>query len=365
LNRTFDLSTVGFWMRFQLRVLRAPRPIEFTSEGRWFIAIIFLVAFAALNTGNNLLYLLLGMMLSLLIASGILSNSTLEGLEVTRQPPSSLYARRPCLMGISLRNLKRRLPSFSIEVEDLVDGKPLDKKCYFLKLPSGKLQHTSYRHAFARRGRYTFTGFRVTTKFPFALIRKSRIVEAPSEVIVYPSLAPIGHLPPPRAYAQGEESRGQHGRRGEFHGLHEFRDGDDPRDVHWRSTAKKGRTMVREYEDESARRLTILLDNGLPGGATCEDARALDGLERAISLAGSLAADYLERGYSVRLVTRSDVVQWLAGPHQLARLLRLLALLEPAPEGQPFAAPPDGSVEPILVVRRGAPHAGAGRVVEA
>src|SRR5207247_3457848 len=118
---------------------------------------------------------------------------SLRDLEVVRQPPARLYAQRPFLMGIGLKNKKRRTPSFSIEVEDLVGGRPLDKKCYFLKLPAGRVQHTSYRHTFARRGRYTFSGFRLSTKFPFALFRKSRLVELPTEVIVYPQLAQLGH----------------------------------------------------------------------------------------------------------------------------------------------------------------------------
>jgi uncharacterized protein (DUF58 family) len=356
------------WARIR-RWLRPPRRLQFTREGKYFVGITVGVGFAAINTGNNLLYLLLGMMLSLIIASGVMSEISLRDLQVTRQPPTNLYARRPFLMGIGLRNDKRRLPSFSIEVEDVVDERTLDKKCYFLKLPAGRLQHTSYRHAFSRRGRYSFTAFRLSTKFPFALFRKSRLIEEQTEVIVFPTLTPLGRAVPPRAYAQGEESRGQRGRRGEFHGLHEFREGDDPRDIHWRSTARKGRTMVREYEDESARRVTLFLDNGLPDGEACADELAKEGLERAISIAASLAADFLERGYTVRVVTRGESTppQWLQGPHQLARLLRVLALLPAVAEETAFCAPPDrdGGAEPIIVQRRGGRRVGFGRVVEA
>jgi uncharacterized protein (DUF58 family) len=347
------------------RWLRPPRRLQFTREGKYFVGITVGVGFAAINTGNNLLYLLLGMMLSLIIASGVLSEMSLRDLEVSRQPPVYLHAKRPFLMGIGLKNDKRRLPSFSIEVEDLVDARPLDKKCYFLKLPAGRLQHTSYRHTFSRRGRYTFTAFRLSTKFPFALFRKSRLVERRTEVIVFPAMSPLGRPPAPRAYAAGDESRGQRGRRGEFHGMHEYREGDDPRDIHWRSTARKGRTMVREYEDEAARRVTIFLDNGLPDGERCADELAKDGLERAVSVTASLCADFLERGYSVRLVTRGELVPWLQGPTQLMRLLRVLALLPAVPEDTPFAMKPDGHADPIVVTRRGARRAPFGRTVEA
>jgi uncharacterized protein (DUF58 family) len=348
------------------RGFRPPRRLSFTREGKYFVGISLGVGFAAINTGNNLLYLLLGMLLSLIIASGIMSEMSLRNLAVTRQPPTRIHARRPFLMGIGLANGKRRLPSFSVEVEDLVAHKPLDKKCYFLKLPAGRLQHTSYRHTFPRRGRYTYSGFRISTKFPFALFRKSRLVELTTEVIVFPQLAQLGHAAPPRARVAGLEAQGRKGRQGDFHGLREFRDGDDPRDIHWRSTAKAGRTLVREHEEEAARRVTIYLDNALPAGEACPDELAKDGLERAISLCASLAADYLERGYAVRVVTRGELVPpWLQGAAQLVRLLRRLALLSTALPELAFPAIGDGGAEPILVVRKGGPRASFQRVLEA
>ncbi len=352
------------WQRATDRVGRAlnmPREL-FTREGKYFIGITIGVGFAAINTGNNLLYLLLGMMLSLIIASGILSEISLRHLRVTRQPPVHIHARRPFLMGIGLKNGKRRLPSFSIEVEDLLAGQPLDKKCYFLKLPPGRLQHTSYRHTFARRGRYRYTALRISTKFPFALFRKMRTVKIESEVIVYPQLVPVRRLGPVLKDLLGEVHIERAGRRGEFAGLREYRDGDDTRDVHWPSTARLGRTVVREFQDESMRRVALYLDNGLPGGAAADELAA-DGLERAVSLCASLAADYLQRDYAVRLVTRSSELPWMRGKQQLPLLLRALALLPTVDEETPFVAPPTG--QPLLITRRGGRRPGFARVVEA
>src|SRR5215470_6602612 len=121
-----------------MRWRRWPRTLKTTREGKYFIGITIGVGFAAINTGNNLLYLLLGMMLSLIIASGVLSEISLRELGVARTPPDALYADRPFLMGIGLHSGKPRLSSFSVEVEDLIGGRPLDKKCYFLKLPADR-----------------------------------------------------------------------------------------------------------------------------------------------------------------------------------------------------------------------------------
>ena len=228
-----------FWARW--------RWVRLTRDGWWFATVVACIALVALNTGNNLLYLLLAMLLSLVIASLIMAEVSLRGVVPRRQPPPRVHARDPFLMGIVLRNEKRRFPSFSIEVEDLCDDQVVDKRCYFLKIPAGRTQQTSYRHTLSRRGRYVFTAFRISTKFPFALFRTSRYVEHRSEVVVFPALLPLSHWPQALTVAVGELALGKLGRRGNFHALREYRVGDDPRDIHWRSAARRQRLMVREH----------------------------------------------------------------------------------------------------------------------
>ncbi len=361
------LRRVGARLR---QLFRRSRRLRTTREGKYFLAITLGVGLAAVNTGNNLLFLLLGWMCSVILASGVLSELALRGLDVARHAPPRIFAGRPFLMGIALKNEKRRLPSFSIEIEDLVMSggtpKPIDKKCYFLKIPPSRTQSTSYRHTFPRRGLYTFDGFRISTKFPFALFRKSLDVDAEGQVVVFPSVHPVTP-PPPSGQTGGEDARARTGRRGEFFGLRELRDGDDPRDIHWRSTAHKGRLMVREFEEEAQRRATILVENVLPEQASQADR---DGLERAISLAASLASAYIARGYAVRLIARGadGHVAAAPGPAQLARILRTLALLPTVGPDTPYAAVPDPRGENLLVARRGgAPRArppGVARVME-
>ena len=335
------------WLR---RFFQAKRRFKFAREGKWFIAITIGVGFAAINTGNNLLFLVLGMLLALFIASGIMSELALARLTLARQPPPRLHAGRPFLMGITLKNAKKRLPSFSIEIEDLLGGRPLDKKCYFLKIPAGRQQSTSYRHTFPRRGRYPFTGFRVSTKFPFGLLRRSRDIEAPGEVIVFPAVYDVPAPPPQAQSAFGEEARPRPGRRGDFLGLRDYRPGDDPRDVNWRKTAQRGRPVVREHQDEQQKRVTLQIDNGLPTGAQMEEHEAL---ERAISLCASLAAHYIARGYTVRLSARGESIAPGAGPAHLARVLRCLALLETVSPETPFVQVHDPHGETLHITRHG------------
>jgi uncharacterized protein (DUF58 family) len=358
-----------WWWRIRA-LFRRRRRLRTSREGKLFIAITIVVGLAAINTGNNLLFLLLGWMCSVIIASGVLSELSLRGIDAQRRPAPRIMAGRPFLMGIVLKNTKRRLPSFSIEIEDLVESgdppkpKPLDKKCYFLKIPAGRTQATSYRHTFPRRGLYRFTGFRLSTKFPFALFRKSLDVVQPGEVIVYPNIHPVA-APAPAGAHGGEDTRARLGRRGEFFGLREFRDGDDGRDIAWRSTAHRGRLMVREHEEEAQRRVALLVDNSLPPNASADEKEAL---ERAISLVASLASAYVQKGWSVRLIARGAHIASSAGPAQLGRILRTLALLETVTPDTPFSATADPRSQNLLVARRGAaPRAVAhvSRVLEA
>ena len=72
------------WQRFR-RAWTSPRKLKFTREGKYYLGITLGVGFAAINTGNNLLYLLLGMLLSLMLVSGVMSDLSLRRLTVTRR----------------------------------------------------------------------------------------------------------------------------------------------------------------------------------------------------------------------------------------------------------------------------------------
>jgi uncharacterized protein (DUF58 family) len=311
-----------------------PRRFPPTREGWWFLLLTLVVGAAAVNAGVNLLFLVFGMMIFLILASGVLSELCLRGLEVTRRPPGSIHAGSPYLMGIAVRNQKRRLPTFSLEVEDLVAEKPVDRRCYYLKLPAGRVQETAYRNTLGRRGYHQLTGFRLSTRFPFGLIRKSRDVASPMRLLVYPALVAVpDQLIPGQRAEEGRRQMKSPSRRGDFYGLREFRAGDDPRDIHWRASARRGRLFLRESEDESSRTLTIVLDDAdavgadAPANATPPDAAAA--FEAAVSLAASLAVQLLRRGYHVGLSAGGVHLPPAGGPGAAGHMLETLALVQP------------------------------------
>ena len=377
------LRAIGGGLARMWRALRPPRRLRFTREGRYFVAIAIGIGAAAVNTGNNLLYLILGWMLSFIVASGVLSELTMRGLKVRRRPPPRMHADQPFLMEISVENQKESMASYSIEIEDLDKGTPLDKKCFFLKVPPGRTQRTSYRHRFAKRGLYRLSGFRIGTKFPFALFRKSRVLVEEDELLVFPAVYAVKTPAPRSRHAEGTLVS-RLGRAGEFFGLREYRQGDDRRDIHWRTTARTGRTVVREYEEESQKRVTLLIDNALPDDAPAalvrsnkaekpsdtarKAARAArerdsEALEHAISLCASLANAYIAQNYAVRLLARGASVPFASGQPQLVRILKALALLPTVTAHTNFLDLPNPRVESVMVVPNGV-AAVAGRPTE-
>jgi uncharacterized protein (DUF58 family) len=304
------------------------RKLPPTREGWWFLLATVVVGAVAIDAGLNLFFLSFGMMACLLAASGVLATIALAGLRVQRVPPPVIHAGTPYLMGISLTNRKHRLPSFSVEVEDLVDGRPIEKRCYFLKLPAGRSQETSYRHVIHRRGRHRLSGFRLATKFPFGLMVRAKQVAAPLELVVYPALAalPAAVL---RALPAARSNADQKGpsRHGELAGLRLFRPGDDPRDIHWRTSARRGVPFVREHEDDVGHEALVELDN--------HDGAGAQEFELAVSRAATLCVELTRRGIAVGLATRGGEIPPGVGPEQLARLLRMLAFVAPQPGPAP------------------------------
>jgi len=154
---------------------------------------------------------------------------------------------------------------------------------------------------------------------------------------VYPALiaVPANLL---RGFAS-QHGRGQHkwrSRRGEFFGLREFRQGDDPRDIHWRTSARRGAPFVRELEDDEGQEVCLVLDNGIGADAAPMTAAQDNAFEATISLAASLACELLARGYRVGLCARGEEITPEGGQAQATRLLRFLALVEPVSNDVPL-----------------------------
>jgi uncharacterized protein (DUF58 family) len=307
--------------------MQPPRRLKFTREGKFFVGITLGVGFAAINTANNLLYLLLGMLLALIVVSGVMSELSLRHLTVVRRLPLRAQVGRAHLVEIEVFNHKLRVPSYAIEVEDLRAGQPADKRCFFLKISPKSAQVAAYRRTPLRRGRDMHVGFRIATRFPFGLFEKSREVPSGGELVIYPAVDAL-QLPvtPANGRFPGADLVVARGHGEEFVGLKLMRPGEDPRDVHWRKSAAVGQLVMRERARETRPDITLTLDTMRPNGAGDDWAAAF---ERKIRDLASRAVAHLKRGDRVAVVSTGGSAVRADRTTGADPLLRYLALVEP------------------------------------
>ena len=291
-------KAAGFIARAWRAVLsaRPARRLKFTREGKFFVGITVGAGFAALNTANNMLYLLLGLLLALIIVSGVLSELSLRGLSVTRRLPRRAQVGVPHLVEIEVFNHKKRTPSYAIEIEDLRYEQPADKRCFFLRISPKSTQTAAYRRTPPRRGKDLHVGFRVATRFPFGLFEKSREIASAGELIIYPATDAVSLAVRAGASLRGSGSLARGAGADELVGVRLLREGEDPRDVHWRKTAATGQLVARERAREGASDVKLTLDTAAQG----VDVEAHDFMfERRVRDVASRAVAHLKRGESV------------------------------------------------------------------
>ena len=284
--------------RRQRRVLRRimPRRLRFTREGRLLVLMTLGVGFAAVNSGNNLLYLIFGMQLSLVIISGFLSELVLRGLTLRRVQELPIVAGSPSLIPFELHNKKRRFSSLSLSVTELFgpDQAVVQRRGFVMLLRPQTHSRVFVSLEVAQRGVYSSAGLRIATTYPFGFFEKSRVMNLPHHYVVRGApVAPEGMML--QGLARGVAERAARVGHGDtFHGLREHQVHDDARRIAWKVSARRGTLVVREHEHPASRRVMLYVANVTPEG---EAARALQ--ERVFDETLGLARALLSLGCAV------------------------------------------------------------------
>lgn len=304
--------------------LRDALDFEVTRAGMFYALVVLLIGIAALNTGNNLLYIIVAAMLAAIVVSGIASSVCLRGLELELKVPEHIFAGTDVLATVCVNNPRRWIPSLSISAVPIEKQKqqlrwrwvattfpvppwrPPEKQwlqlpdrklrrvtvgepsgvfheaAYFpLVLPGSRLQ-AEVKLKFRKRGRYQ-ERFSLSTRFPFAFLTKTRRMALSREVLVYPQLTDPEEVVQLLPVLTGKLEAYQRGRGSDLYRIREYLPEDSVRFVDWKATAKSGSLKVREFSREDERRLRLVFDNPAPGAVSIPD------YERMVSLAGSLA----------------------------------------------------------------------------
>jgi len=332
----FALGNLLFFLRFSDRKAPGlvdrmmqsrffPRKLATSNEGRFLVIISIGIGFAAVNTGSNLLYLLMAMLLAIIIASGILSELALRKLEWFADIPDQAVARTDTVVPIRIANGKRRLASFSIDGEILLPLKTdVEQRLgRILKIEPKGSDWAFPTLVFPHRGRYLLRGIGIGTRYPFSFFRKSRNFETPKEVLVVPRgtdpVPPLLH-----ALSSGHEEHANRSGRGiEFFSVRPMGLGDEWRDVHWKQTARTSRFAVKEFEALASRRIYLVCASD-PSAARQDP----DALEPGIELAASVARHLSDNAFEVGLSAPRVHLAPAGGKGALRQIFTALALLD-------------------------------------
>ncbi len=308
--------------------------VRVTNLGLGFVLTTLVVAIGATNTGNNGLYILLSLFLSVLVVSGFVSRRNVEEIAVRLEGPQEVFAGDPVRFTVRLSN-GGRFAKNAILVK--VSGKAAP--ILFHRIEAGEETARGIDLVFPRRGRHVVESVLVFSAFPIGLFRKGRLHPVAEERIVFPAPSDA-RVPPPEAISPADDAVDprRRGRGPEVLRLREAVPGDDPRDLHWPQTARQGRPIVKERAADAGQEALVVVDAHRPPGARAGwDAS----FEEALRDAAGLALKFLSRGDRVGLVLGSIFIPPAIGPVQRRSILTALALAA-SEEGPalPVALPP-------------------------
>ncbi|MBI5576599.1 MAG: DUF58 domain-containing protein [Deltaproteobacteria bacterium] len=289
-----------------------------TPEGKWFLLITLGVGAAAINTGNNLLYVALSMNLSLILVSGFLSEWCIRRTDVRVRHANEAFASRESLLAVTCSAAGKRFPSISLKVSLPLGGNASAVR--FPEIPAGGTATRVVAFRPERRGPIAVPSCSISTKFPFALFEKARDVDPGAALVAYPEPDEALEHVEKRQAREASGSAAPSGRRGDgIRGARRHLPADPVGDIHWKASAKAGRLMVKEREKEAAR----VADLRIPVPCTPQE------LERAVSRTCAAVLRCEREGRPYRIFAGGRLRVDASGGCRRTDALTVLALVRP------------------------------------
>lgn len=227
--------------------------IRINRAGLFYIAVTILIGFSAVNTGNNLVYIVTSALLSYMLVSGIFGLRNIRSVDVSLRLPDKAYAGRDFPVKVNVKNLKRSAPVFLIRVSIM------DAEVLFPFIKANDQEEQSVMLRFERRGRGVISGVLVSSPFPFNFFRRYRQIKAQWDIIVYPRPIHCRILNPrdDKSRSRGEESSTSSGHDGDIVSIRSYVAGDPMKYINWKATAKTGALKTKELSSTSFQYMII------------------------------------------------------------------------------------------------------------
>lgn len=319
------------WTRFARR-----NRMAVTREGMAYIGIMSVMFIGSILGRTNMLMFVFAMMIGPWVLNGWIAFSMLRRTNAKRTLPHRAMAGEMVSVEIEVENHKWLLGSWLLAARDRVvhARDRFQAAALFVRIPARQSRRGHYFVRFSQRGEYSFGPIELTTHFPLGLIERGLVCQDMGKLIVHPRVGRMTSRWRSDLWNATELAEQRQMRAGlfddEFQRIREYRSGDNPKAIHWRTTARRGELMVREYQQTRDRDLILLVELWQPAQPVASD---LDRVELAVSFAASVLYENLRQSREARLrivIIGTDTVAW---DHQSSTELALdqLALAEAAP----------------------------------
>jgi uncharacterized protein (DUF58 family) len=283
-----------------------------SRAGALFIVFTIAAGAVAVNSGNNLLFLLVAAVLALFAVSGILAYINIQGLLASLALPEEVFAGHPATVSLELTNAKRWFGSYLLACGDDGDGHVITD------LPAGRTGKLPFRKTFSDRGYGTIGEITLMSEFPFGLVRRGGTFTPPASCLVFPRPLAVSWKMIEDAEREGDESEFRRaGVGGDYRGLRDYQQGDNIARVDWKGWLRHRRLLTKEFESEGAAPVTFSWD-GVPGPDS----------ESRIGQLTWLVRTSFRRGRAVGLVLPDRSFPPAGGSSHRRALLTALALFE-------------------------------------
>ena len=284
-----------------------------SSEGISFLALTLIIGFAAFNTGNNLLYLIFGLALSLVVISGIAAMINISKIDLEIESFSDFYALTPGEMWLKVYNNKK-FSSYSLIL------KIQDNEYYVNQIKPNTSINVNVKSFFNKRGLNKMPKVILSSTYPFGFFKKwLRINTDSKEILVFPKIYNINDKTNEINYNLGEQKPTVDGQGTELKSLRKYNFGDNVKDIHWKISAKLRKLHTKEYYKETDKIIKI---NFSP-----QENRSNE-LEKYISKIASIFYKMVKEGYDVELITKNKTFHSNNNKNSYKNALTFLALYQ-------------------------------------